>query len=232
MTIHRWFATAVPCAVLLAAGGADAAMTIVSQTRSVRATANATSNTEFDSDEQEFEAPDEGPFVEGAGVFATTSGSESSGSGTQNSSLSPNLLQAAGTCGMYALSYEQNAIASASGSSLFDVTFDVDTESSFALQGTISGFDDGHTDVLLSGPGGVIYEDSAFNGEILLDVTGSMVPGQYRLKILANGSVFGFFASKAYASGDFDATLTVQTVVSAGPPMRAATWSEAKAMYR
>ncbi|MCA9753664.1 MAG: hypothetical protein KC591_15825 [Gemmatimonadetes bacterium] len=214
----------------LGARPATANVTIVSQTRTVQANASSVdgSNGQNDSDSASAAAPDDGPFVQGAGAFAFVDNGSAGGAANQNSTLSADQFVATGNCGMDAYGGSNSVFSSVSATSLFDVTFTVSVESTYTLTGFMNGYDSGHSDISLSGPGGSLFQEFAGgNLQIDFDELGTLVPGEYRIRASSSGSV-AVGLGKNYASGDFSLTLTVAKPVS----VESTSWASVKAAHR
>jgi hypothetical protein len=207
---------------------ANAGIAIVSQTRTVSANAQVFGpGNESDSESVTHTAPDDGPFDEGAGATATTSGGDCLAGANQISTLGANELHAIGNCGMYAEAFNAQAFASCHAASVFDVTFEVSVASPFTLSGFLSGYDFGNSTIEFTGPDGTLYDVTTFNEEVTFHETGTLEAGEYRLFARSNGSASAGLET-SYASGDYNVTLAVAGSVSVDP----ATWAQIKGAYR
>ncbi|MCP3978413.1 MAG: hypothetical protein GY716_03645 [bacterium] len=189
---------------------ASADVTLVTQGRSVAGAAFAEDSGGSDSDADSSEAPDFGPFVDARDGTANVYNAYASGGGNQNSTITGNHVFAQGAAFANAEGYDSDGFGDASGSSLFDFTFQVGDATPYTIDVSLAAYDSGGTSFLFTGPSGdVLTVESPFNDEVSSFQSGLLQPGQYRLKGFSAGSCFGDFFFYDYAFGEFRIELTL-----------------------
>ncbi len=189
------FLTAASVSLLLGAFPAGAALTPVSQDRSVGSTSSAAIQTTTVSDSESSAAPDFGHFNETVDTSAlTTLGAlfvAAFGSAEQNSRLTPNRVVASGevTAGAV-LSPVARSSGKSKSESLFQYEFTVANPSTYSFLGSVD------SEWVLSGGAltplietGVVFEDVGL-GVVLFEtltfdetfsISGTLLPGTYRI---------------------------------------------------
>ena len=189
------FLTAASVSLLLGAFQASAALTPVSQDRSVGSTSSATIQTTTVPDSDGIAAPDFGQFNETVDTSAlTTLGAlfvAAYGSADQNSRLTPNRVVANGeaTAGVV-LSAVARGSGKSKSESLFQYEFTVATPSTYSLFGSVDSESVGSGGALVPLiETGVIFEDVGL-GLVLFEtltfdetfsISGTLQPGTYRI---------------------------------------------------
>ncbi len=214
-------ATAAALMTLIAAGPAQAGSIIpLDQQRSTGTFVNADQcSVEFFSDGEV--APDFGPFDS----FVSTEHSCDSGAGLASAAQESAIDEAALTGVGFACSEAHGpvlGVVHAFGNSTFDVTFELESECAFALDGLLSAraSDDplfvlvGAT-ISLEGPEGDVFDHVVEPGKggkrnsLELDEAGVLAPGVYRLRATADTVVKAEVPPSVCADASFDFTFEV-----------------------
>ena len=186
------------------AGTADAVIVPTAQSRTVAATAHAQDSQTSGDDSDSDLAPDFGPFDRAVSATVLLAGALGAGTGSQDSEILPIAIRAAGSHSANGEGWEPGGAGNATGSSHFEVTFDLTEDADYAMTGTLEAFDSGSTTLQLTGPSGTIHFLSPSNESIVVAEVGNLLAGSYTLVIESSGSAFGDFFFYDYASGFYD----------------------------
>lgn len=213
--VYRMSIAAATVFFLMAVGPAGANCIVpVSQTRSVSGYAYVENYylEQYDSDSASDAAVDFGLFDTSQSATATIDSGYASGGGWQISTIGSARITARGSQYANAEAYDWDSYGDASGSSLFDVTFEVSVTRDARIFGSASQYDSGYFTVVLTGPDGVVfeaYDDYYYRGEAYFDEIIALYPGTWRLQAQASGSCYSDYSYYGYSFADYDVTLDV-----------------------
>lgn len=205
-----------PAALTLALFTAPAladVITPVSQNRSVAGSADAVDATDSDFGSASESAPDFAPFSEGAAYTASVFDALGSGGGTQTSTIGGSSIQATGSSFANGEGYSFEGFGGGSGSSIFSVTFDVTSTSSYTLSGYVEAYDNGGASMSLLQDATTLFSEGAFGGPTPINESGTLAPGRYTLNASTSGSASAGGFEFDYASGAFDLDLSLTPTV-------------------
>jgi hypothetical protein len=179
-------------------------VTLVGQDRRVAGSALVTTPLDFDSESQQFAAPDEGPFDAAAIASALVDGASASATSTQNSSITPFAVHAAG-------SYDATAEVGVEGGTAYTacqtnvaLRFAVPEATTYALEGFLEAFDDGYTTVQFSRPFLTVEFFSASEERLDLQESGVIEAGTYDLNVTASGGANAESGAADHVAGAYD----------------------------
>jgi hypothetical protein len=199
------FGALIATATFLGAASAFASgITVLGQDRRVSGSTFATTPLDFDSDVQEFVAPDGGPFEASAVVHAAVDGATGSASGSQISVVMPYAIEASGAYDASAEVTVQNGTAYASCQSNVALRFVVPEATTYVLQGFLEAANDGVATFQLSRPFLTVEWFSAADEHLDLNETGVIDAGTYDVNVTASGTAAADVGVPAQVSGAYD----------------------------
>ncbi len=192
-----------------------AMITPLTQVRSVSGSAFASDPNGNGVSDGDFEqALDFAPFAGSASASATFDESFGQGGGNQNSNIRIFEINARGASFANGESFGfGGGYADGSGSSTFDVSFELAAQVEFALSNYMAAYDDGYVYVELwrdGDPNAVFYREAYGPSDERSDVVyGTLSPGVYRLLCDSNSSAYGDSFQPGYAFSEFDTSFKV-----------------------
>ncbi|HMB68662.1 MAG TPA: FlgD immunoglobulin-like domain containing protein [bacterium] len=193
-----------------------AGLSVVSQNRTVSGTTTVSTPSGGGTDGGSATAPGAGAFQESRYGDIFVSDGVGSGGGWQDSWVLSHSLRGEATHFSNADVWGGSGWANASGSTLFDVTFEVFQSEGYSLTGFVEEFDNGSTRLTLDGPSGSVHAFYApTNNTLNFSETGTLDPGQYRLIARSDGSSFASAGSFDYSSGAWEFELTLDSATDA-----------------
>ncbi|MEZ5063145.1 MAG: hypothetical protein R3B81_00335 [bacterium] len=219
--------------VFLCAALADASTIFVSQDRSTSVSGEIhNANTgQTTSDQMSESAPDVSPFLSNVSVGVGGDASLAFVRAIQNSFLEPDSISTDGSSFALLLVPTDSTAVTSYGVAMsnFDVTFELTGTAAFTLTGQLQCVFAGEAAATLTGPAGVVYDVTATTETVLVDVAGTLIPGQYRLEVhaLVEGTV-PLDAPNGAFQALYEIVLALQPTVSVQP----ASWAGVKSAYR
>lgn len=197
-------AFALTATVLAHSQALASGITLLGQDRRVHGGAFVTDPIVFDSDTQQFMAPDHGPFEATATATASIDAATSTATGSQISAVMAHVIEARGAFSADAELFSAEAGAFASSESNVALRFSVPEATTYFLVGFVEAADGGFTTLQLSRPFLTVEWFSATNQHLDLSESGAIDAGTYDLNITAHGTANTDTGGPLHASGGYD----------------------------
>lgn len=189
-------------------------ITLVGQDRRVHGSAFVTDPMVFDSDVQQFVAPDGGPFEATAVATASIAGATGSASGSQISTVMPHVIEASGAYTASAEHSAEEGTAYASSETNVALRFVVPEATTYFLEGFLEAAD-GFTSLQFSRPFLTVEWFSTTSQHLDLNESGAIAAGTYDLNVTAHGNANTDVDAPLQASGGYDIRLVFGSATDA-----------------